>query len=337
MTTNLTNLSIEEIARSIELYKLGKKIHEEGKKGISRLVLTKEPLLRDKSEIKRLIVAAGSYDPLTVAHVSLFRKGLEAVRRNSGNNGLEETLIITSTAHFEKVINLMENAAIYDRVHSQEGFATCEGNVSLGFFNKALFVEMAASIQVEYPNAQIYFVVGTDVMKKVLDPVGYKKINIDYRESQERLFNSCSFIVSQRYFKLNGKSELIKLDDLLTTYPESMRYAHNMIGISLETQQSNLKIPIERVSSSLIRNKRNKREDISKLVAVGISRFVDRRSLYLTDSDKYAASVCARERYADEHSRLPITEYIDELMSYLGKLDKSPELRRQEVTKQKVI
>ncbi len=322
---------VAEVVRSIELYLIGKKIHELGKQGVSKLVFTREPVFRKREDVGTLVVAAGSYDPLSVAHVSLFREGLRAARESSNAEGLEETLILTSTAHFEKDINLRENAAIYDRVHAQEGFARCEGNVSLGFFNKALFVEMAESVREAYPNTGIYFLVGTDVMQKVLDPMGYQRIGLDSTETQRRLFTGSKFVVSQRKIKTLQGEKLVTLDDLQSMYPDSLQYSDRMISIDLENGYDGLEIPIEAVSSTLIRQKRNVNENIRDLVAVGISQFVDKRSLYLRDSDRYAAFVCARQRFADQHKDQPIASYIGELMAYLEKLDNAPELREKEV------
>jgi nicotinic acid mononucleotide adenylyltransferase len=322
---------VAEVARSIELYSISKRIHELGKKGIPRLVFTREPFFRDRKEVDRVVVAAGSYDPLTVAHVSLFRKGLEAARESSGRDGLDETLVLTSTAHFEKDVNLRENAAIYDRVHAQEGFARCEGNVSLGFFNRALFVDMAGAVRESYPNSEIYFLAGIDVMQKVLDPEGYRKIGLDPDEMQKALFDQSCFVVSQRAVKTEEGEKVITLEDLQARYPDSLKYADRMIPFDLGNSYSDLEIPIEEVSSTLIRNRRNAHEGIGELVAVGISQFVDKRSLYLSDSDRYAAFVCARQRFADEHPDEPISNYIGDLMNYLERLDEDPVLRSEEV------
>lgn len=322
---------VAEVVRSIELYLIGKKIHELGKKGISQLVFTREPAFRKREDVKRLVVAAGSYDPLSVAHVSLFREGLRAAREASQTDGLEETLILTSTAHFEKDVNLRENAAIYDRVHAQEGFARCEGNVSLGFFNKALFVDMSESIREAYPNTDVYFIVGTDVMQKVLDSRGYQKIGLDSDETQRKLFAGSRFVVGQRKIETPQGERVVTLDDLKVMYPNSVQYSDRMIPIDLQNGYEGLEISIESVSSTLIRQKRNLGGNIGNLVAVGISQFVDKRSLYLRDSDRYTAFVCARQRFADQHPDQPIASYINELMNHLERLDNDSELRVQEV------
>ncbi len=329
---NISSLiDVSEVARSIELYRLGKHLHELGKKGESMLVLTREPLLRARNDVKTLVVTAGSYDPLTIAHVALFQKGREVASNHAGSQGLDETMIITSTAHFEKEVDLRQNAAIYDRVHSLEGFASCEGSVSLGFFNKPLFLDMAAEIKKTYHNARIYFLSGVDVMQKVLNPEGYKKIGLNHEKSIEKLFEQSCFIVSQREMATPEGRRILTLMDLQSMYPDSRKYSDKMIPFDLQGDYTGLEIPVEKVSSTLIRTERNNHKNIDHLVAVGISQFVNKRSLYLKDSDKYAAFVHARQRFAEEHYREPLTRYIQGLMDYLEQLEKNPSLRAKEI------
>ncbi|MEI7719366.1 MAG: hypothetical protein WCI72_05840 [archaeon] len=328
---NESSLDIAEVARSIELYLIGKEIHELGKKGVSKLVFTREPVFRQREEVSNLVVAAGSYDPLSIAHVSLFRDGLRAAKESLHSTGLDETLILTCTAHFNKEVNLRKNAAIYDRVHAQEGFARCEGNVSLAFFNRPLFADMVDPLKSAYSNAEISFIVGTDVMQKILDPTGYASIGLDSAKVQEELFTKSRFVVSQRKISTPTGDRLVTLNDLQSMYPECLQYSDRMIPLVLSEMHEGLEIPIEDVSSTLIRKKRNEDGNIKDLVAVGISEFVDKRSLYLQDSDKYAAFVCARQRFADAHVGKPIACYINELMNYLVKLDNSSSLREMEV------
>src|SRR3989338_2577467 len=90
-----------------------------------------------------------------------------------------------------------------------------------------------------------------------------------------------------------------------------------------------LRIPIEGVSSSLVRAKRSSGENVSELEAVGISSFVDRRGLYLRDSNKYEAIVSSVRMFADqyrERGTLPIF-YIHSLMAYLDRIDGDLQLR----------
>lgn len=324
---------ISDVARSIELYRLGKHLHALGKQGISKLVLTREPLLRRREEVRTLVIAAGSYDPLSVAHVALFQKGREIAQMHTTRRGLEETLVLTSTAHFDKQIDLRKNAAIYDRAHSLEGFASGEGSVSLGFFNKPLFLDMARAVRQIYPHAQTYFLAGADVMEKVLNPEGYTRIGLDHEISMEQLFARSTFIVSKREMETPEGKLIVTLADLQNKYPVSLPYARRMLPLNLDDDYTSLQIPIEQVSSTVIRTTRANREPIDHLVAVGISPFVDKRSLYLQDSDKYAAFVYARQRFADEHEGEPLTACLPQLMEYLVRLDSDAELRAQEIAR----
>src|SRR3989338_4133851 len=207
-------LSISEVARSLEIQRVGTKLQEEAKKGKNLVEFIREPFLRQLEEVGRLVVALGSYDPLSKAHEALFLRGMGAAKNKPARTSLEELLIVTSTHHFEKKVDLRKNSAVYDRVHALEGFASCYGNVSLAFFNAPLFVTLAPLLQQKYgSDVSIYFVVGADLMDKIVDPQSYVCHDLSGEEALERLFNH-SFIVCERSIPTANETPVVGLDDL---------------------------------------------------------------------------------------------------------------------------
>ncbi len=340
------DLSVHEIARSIELYQLAKYLHQQAVQGKTRLEFTREPFLRERKDLTQVVVAFGSYDPLSKAHEALFLKGLAAAPQLStsspessltgtscetvslGTVPLDELLLVASTAHFDKRVNVQENSTLYDRVHALEGFASCYGNVALAFFNSPLFVDLQRALQEAYSEkTQISFVLGVDVMQKVVDLQGYAQRGLDGERIVRRLLQS-HFFVCERSVSLPGEQgrgergereekKVVTLAHLQERYPLLQEYATQVHSLTLDDLSPNGGIPLHEVSSTLIRQKRSRGEDARGLEALGVSDFVERRKMYLRDSTFYAAFVSARERFADEHPQQPLASYLPELMEYL--------------------
>lgn len=323
-------LSISEVARSLEIQRVGTKLQEEAKKGKNLVEFIREPFLRQREEVGRLVVALGSYDPLSKAHEALFLRGMEATKNKPARNTLDELLIVTSTHHFEKNVDLRRNSAVYDRVHALEGFASCYENVSLALFNAPLFVTLAPLLEQKYgQDVSIYFVVGADLMDKIVDPQSYVRHDLSGEEALERLFNH-SFIVSERRANTAEGSQVMGVEDLKSKYPRLRQYDGRLLGINLRGEYEGLEVPIQDVSSTLIREKRSQGQNTRSLEATGISDFVDKRGLYLNDG-KYVAFTYARERFLEQYKDQQIATYIKELMEYLHRLDQDPKLQEEEI------
>lgn len=319
------------VARSIELYRLGLELQERRANGDVALAFTKEPALRAREEIQRLVVANGSFDPLSVAHVALFEKGLE-IAKKEGSSGLDEIVIATTTSHWNKPVDVTRNAALYDRFHALEGFASCQGNVVLTLFNDPLYLNLTKMLEAQYgPDTEMYFVLGADVMRKIVDPAGYESREVSVDDVLDVVFKH-HFIVSEREIEVDGVKRLVTADDIIKEYG-LQEHASQIIGVDIEGDYENLELPIESVSSSLIRTRRASRLDVRSLEAAGISDFVDRRGIYLQDSTLYAALVAARERFSNEHSGEPIKSFIGPLMDYAERLYADSALRDEEIAR----
>lgn len=356
------DLSVHEIARSIELYQLAKQLHHQAVQGKTRLEFTREPFLRERKDLTQVVVAFGSYDPLSKAHEALFLKGLAAAPQLStsspensltgtssetvplGTVPLDELLLVASTAHFDKRVSVQENSTLYDRVHALEGFASCYGNIALAFFNSPLFVDLQRALQEAYSEkTKISFLLGVDVMQKVVDLQGYAQRGLDGERIVRRLLQS-HFFVCERSVSLPGEQgrgereerKVVTLAHLQEKYPLLQEYATQVHPLTLDDFSPKEGIPLHEVSSTFIRQKRSRGEDARDLEALGVSDFVERRKMYLRDSTFYAAFVSARERFADEHSHQPLASYLPELMEYLQVLESDPVKRDEEIARGEV-
>lgn len=327
----MTALNKAEVARSIELYLATQRLQEEARTGTLRLELTKEPLFRKREAVDRVVVAFGSYDPLTRAHEALFMRGLAAAQQCRPSQGsLDELLIVTSTVHFDKKPDWTKNAALYDRVHALEGFASCYGNVGLGLFNMPFFADLIDGITTIYGNAAVYFVLGVDVFEKVVDPTGYEKKGLDPVAMVDKSMRA-TYLVSERNIVTAAGKSLVTLADLKQKYSALQQYDERVIAIDIQGKYEGLDIPIQDVSSTLIRTRRNAGEPVEHLEAVGISDFVDRRSMYLEDPSRYAAFIYARQRFADGNKGRPIAVYIGVLMEHLERMENDSTTRAEEI------
>lgn len=327
-------LDLSEVARSIEIYNMGKQLQAEAATGKSRLGFVREPFLRRREEVGNVVVVFGSFDPLSRAHEALFLRSLDIARQMPAQAPLTELLIVTPTTHFNKKIDYAINSSIYDRIHSLEGFASCYGNISLAIFNHPLYVALAPAVQCAYGNhVNVSFSLGVDVMEKIVDPKGYEGRDLVFDDVMHALFQH-SFLVNEREMPSSGAAQqiIITLDDLKIQYPHMQAYDGHLIATDIRGEYAGLEVPIQHVSSTLIRHTRSAGENARSLVAVGIGDFVDRRSLYLQDPSHYQAFAYARERFADSHTGQPIASYIETLMDHLRQLDVDPALRELEIT-----
>ena len=270
----------------------------------------------------------------------LFRsKGLEVLegrecRRDdsvSGVDSLDELLIVTSTNHIDKKVDLCRNSTISDRLQAQEGFASSQGNVSLAFANTPYFVELVPLMEAAYgSDVDLYFLVGADVMEKVVDPSVYEKKGYDMEKVLEKLFNHYFIVGDRQVSYTDGSSRLLDANQIINENACLKPYTNRVLPINFELNDYvNLKIPIENVSSTLVRSKRSERKPLVELEAVGISDFVDKRGMYLQDGDQYKSLVALTQMYADHFRELGVApvKYLGKLMRDLERVEHDKKFR----------
>lgn len=163
----------------------------------------------------RVGVLAGSFDPLTAAHVAL---GQAALR----HGGLSSLLWLLSVQVIDKEDRA--RAALADRAlvllrhvarRPRQGVAAC---------NRGLYVEEAEALAPLLPaGAELWFVVGHDKIVQILDPRYYA----DAPAALARLFGLAGFLVAPRAGA--GRAELARL----LARPENVPYAARIRALPL--------------------------------------------------------------------------------------------------------
>lgn len=314
----MMKLRTSDVARSLELYELVVQMQQKAEKNERDLVFAKEPN-RSKISVEKVVVAFGSFDPLTIVHSMMFQKAMEAIKEKYKT--INELLITVSTQHIEKQPDYRKNATIYDRIQSMECYATCQGNCSLTITNKPRFIELAEMIQQKYVKANINFLVGVDVLEKIAAPWCYDNSAEKMEKACEQLFKN-KFIVANRNVVKDGHRINITAEMVLEANPVLKKYAEKIMPVNFGIDEEVHGVKVLDISSTMVREKKKAGQKISGLVANGIEEFVELRELYL-DNNHYEANVCARQMFAD-HARqkgLAIGNYIHTLMTYLHELN----------------
>lgn len=318
----MNQLGKAEIIRALSLYKAQKKIELIKE---PTLILTSRPIGHEIQKVTDLVVANGSYDPLSVAHEALFIKGLETVESEN-----KELLITTSIKHIDKDPDFSKNSTIPDRLQTQEGFSSAYDNVSIGLFNERTFVALKEAITKVYnPNVNVYFIIGADVLEKIADPKYNAERSINIEESFPKVFAN-KFIVSSRNTKSirDGRIKMMDVDSLVRDYPDLKKYSNQLIPVRLDKKfEEGLEVKIENISSTLIRTKRQENEPYEALMAQGLSELVNKKYQYLEDPTNYIAITSAIQMYGDYYFNQAIANYANKVVKLLNKMENSPQLK----------
>lgn len=318
----MMKLSMNDVTRSLELYEAVVSLQEKMKKNEKDIIFAKEPILRRKDRVEKVVVAFGSFDPLTVVHSMMLQKALQTIKEKYKT--IDELLITVSTQHIEKQPDYRKNATIYDRIQSMECYATCLGNCSLAIANIPRFVELAEIIQKKYVKAEIYFLAGTDVLEKIGASWCYDNSAEKMEQACEKLFKHRFIVANRNKTADDGKKENITAEKVIEANPVLKKYANNILPINFKEDEEVHGVKVLDISSTMVREKRKTGQKITGLTANGIEEFLEMIELYL-NNNHYEATVCARQIFADyaREKGLVIEDYIHALMTYLRGLTDS--------------
>lgn len=156
---------------------------------------------------ERLAVLAGSFDPLTRAHIALAR----AAHRSAQ---LPTVYFLLSKVTVDK--ERAGGALPEDRLLVLERYAAGHRELGVLLANRGLYVEQAEALHRTFPVLRaLYFVVGFDKILQIFDPHYYA----DRDAALEHLFSQASFLVAPR-----GGASAADLANLLQR-PENRRFA----------------------------------------------------------------------------------------------------------------
>ncbi len=132
-------------------------------------------------------VIAGSFNPITLAHLSLSGGALQ--QPDVGAVWLSLAVHTVDKEH-------ITGAFLEDRLCMLETIAESQQSVGVVLCNRGLYVEQAEALRstVVAPDQELVFVVGYDKIQQILDPRYYE----DREASLDRLFSLARFLVAER-------------------------------------------------------------------------------------------------------------------------------------------
>lgn len=135
---------------------------------------------------KRVGLFAGSFNPLTRAHVAV----ANAARRSAG---LDALVWVCAAVSVDK--ERVERAALVDRLAQMRAFVAGRRHDALVLLNRGLYVDEAQLLRTLLPlSAQLHIVVGFDKIVQIFDPRYYDDRDAALRE----LFSLADILVSPR-------------------------------------------------------------------------------------------------------------------------------------------
>jgi len=221
----------------------------------SSILLVRKALQGITKRQGRLGIFPASFNPPTLAHLSLIRKA-----RRLGN--LDEMLVLLDAQAMDKCII---GAGLEDRVMMLKRLFQRDPRVSIGISNRGLFVEKLEPLRALYPSPIVFtFIVGFDTIVRVMDKGYYS----NREKTLDRLFGQCEFLVANREEK-----EKHSFEDIFSR-EENQPYRDKVSFITLPSRFSH-------ISSSLIRENLQEGKSVQDGLPVPILRFILEKGLYL--------------------------------------------------------
>jgi nicotinic acid mononucleotide adenylyltransferase len=135
---------------------------------------------------ERIAVLAGSFNPLTTAHVALARAALRSVQ-------LPVVYLLLSKVTVDK--ERLSGALLEDRLLVLHRYAAARRRLGIVVVNRGLYVEQAIALRRTFPAIKaLYFIVGFDKILQIFDPRYYA----DRDAALDELFRCAEFLVAPR-------------------------------------------------------------------------------------------------------------------------------------------
>lgn len=189
----------------------------------------------------------GSFNPLTIAHINLSNKIVK-------DCNLDKLIFVPIGDFYEKT-ELIEFKHRYNMIK-----LVCNTNKKLEVIDiendkstKLYAIDTFEIIKKHYMNDDIYFIMGTDNLEKIKDWKSYNDLVAKYK-----------YIILER--KENAFQDIISNNKDIKEHREKF-------SIVSDYKYNN-------ISSSLVRNKIRKHEDVSKLIPKEIEEYIKKNNLY---------------------------------------------------------
>jgi nicotinic acid mononucleotide adenylyltransferase len=222
-----------------------------------------------------LLVIQGSFDPPLITHEELIQKSIKIYRNKFSITNIA-ILILFSLSHVEKEINLQNNSLLGYRISMVKellhSFRDEEVHFLIGISNVGRYYELTRGIYRKFSDLKsIYYLIGTDVFKKIFTPKYY----------DEPITNVLPQIFRANYF-VAGRGEIASIQKF-NSYLTSLNIPSNFMNqISFLSISENLRYE----SSTKVRLQLSKDHD-SKIpsIPIGVMAFLRKNHLYSKDSE----------------------------------------------------
>jgi nicotinic acid mononucleotide adenylyltransferase len=155
-------------------------------------------------------------------------------------------------------------ATLEDRLLMLELFAAQRMGTSVAFSSHGLFLDKALALRKVYPHgSELYFVVGFDTIVRLFDPRYYE----DRDDALDSLFSMSHFLVGNR-----GGEDEVSVQNLLNI-PRNRKYAGYIETIRISPRAA-------AISSTEIREKKERNEELGSTAPHVIVRFIDETALF---------------------------------------------------------
>ncbi len=319
------NYTINDVSESLNFYKLISSFRERKE---HCLELVKDVTDIPKSEVSKLLVVSGSFDPLTVSHYSLLLKSLDVVKNfSSRRDGIEQLLFLTPINHVHKKIDFEKNSALQERYKMIKDFAEGKPNVAVGMANTGLFVEFMPLLEKTYgKNIDIYLVCGADLFQKIANPVFYDNSLEKTRKVLYELFEY-RFIVTDRFVDGRDLNALRVIEE----NPVLLPYRERVIDLRFqETEQIN-GVKLKDISSTMVRELVKEGKEFEPFINDHrLAETITNLELY-KENNNYASFVCALQFFADLYKGQKTKTYFGDLINYLASLEGNDELKKETI------
>ena len=223
-----------------------------------KIAWTHRAIQRIRGEKRRLGIFSGSFNPLTIAHVSM-------IDQAQAEFNLEEILLLLAKTNVDKSVF---GFSLPDRLLMLRAYCAGRDNFSVAACSHGRYIDKVKALNMAYPPSTGYsFVIGYDTLVRLFDAKYYTHMH----EDLQLLFNQSRFITANR-----EKHDGTAIEKLLAG-PTCKRYASNIDMIRLPKSHAD-------ISSTAIRKRLLRQAPIDHLVPGPIADHIKATKLQLAES-----------------------------------------------------
>ena len=185
MADTLLNRLAEECERHPDYERFTELFNQLDPSGIPRIEFIHRGIPPTHTEVKKLGIFSGSFNPLTLAHAKMVEDTLTAYQ-------LDEMLLLLAKANVDKDIYGLPLAA---RLLTVKKYAENRQKFSVGVSSHGRYIDKVTALKAFLPpETEFHFIVGYDTLVRIFDPKYYTDFHVELQE----LFAAARFIAANR-------------------------------------------------------------------------------------------------------------------------------------------